>query len=434
MLYHITTLDNFARGYDKYTHSYGKESIAQSHFPDQFFLLTKEELPIGINKTQNRLDRLNLPGNTMIALGVNIPLSQTKSDHATGLGQYVPSPRVPLSKVYWITSSPDSITLEETLPEEMMARSLPLLKNDLYTWQDCRPRSWSVLPIAFACQARCKFCFSKASVSFQHKGHIKDWTAIEHSLKAAQVAKAERAVITGGGEPTLLKPDDLLKLISLCANHLDKTVLITNGARLETTDPHSHSLKALHTAGLDVLSTSHHHHDPIIAKDILGLDVDIPTLAKRSKSDDTPQLRLICVLQKEGIASKEDVLAYLSWAAALGITQVTFKELYVSTTTESAYASQEANIYSRDNQVPLKTVTDCAQDLNAAEIVRLPWGAPVFETTIDGNPIQFVAYTEPSVMWERTHGMVRSWNHMANGTTLASLEDMESSINVTQFL
>lgn len=251
---------------------------------------------------------------------------------------------------------------------------------------------------------------------------------------AAKNAKAERAVITGGGEPTLLKPEDLLKLTKMCSDTLGKTVLITNGARIETKTPNSHSLQDLHGVGLDVVSVSHHHHSQKKAKDILGLDVDIPHLAKLCQSPDTPQLRLICVLQKEGVASSKDVQNYLKWAASLKITQVTFKELYVSTTTESAYAGQEANIYSRNNQISLKTVTDCARKLNASEVTRLPWGAPVFETSLDGQTIQFVAYTEPSVMWERTHGLVRSWNHMSNGTTLASLEDIESKVDVDEFL
>ena len=38
------------------------------------------------------------------------------------------------------------------------------------SWAECRPRSFSVLPVAKACQARCAFCFSKASVSGWNSG------------------------------------------------------------------------------------------------------------------------------------------------------------------------------------------------------------------------------------------------------------------------
>ena len=39
------------------------------------------------------------------------------------------------------------------------------------------------------------------------------------------------------------------------------------------------------------------------------------------------------------------------------------------------------------------------------------------------------AYTEPSVMWERENGLLRSWNMMSDGSVLASLEDAESVIS-----
>jgi len=42
--------------------------------------------------------------------------------------------------------------------------------------------------------------------------------------------------------------------------------------------------------------------------------------------------------------------------------------------------------------------------------------------------VQVAAYTEPSVGWERAHGLVRSWNLMADGTCLASLEDPASAL------
>ncbi|MEZ0091017.1 hypothetical protein ABH925_002176 [Streptacidiphilus sp. EB129] len=38
------------------------------------------------------------------------------------------------------------------------------------------------------------------------------------------------------------------------------------------------------------------------------------------------------------------------------------------------------------------------------------------------------AYTEPSLLWERTSGIARSWNVMADGRCDASLEDQASEI------
>jgi hypothetical protein len=63
-----------------------------------------------------------------------------------------------------------------------------------------------------------------------------------------------------------------------------------------------------------------------------------------------------------------------------------------------------------------------------AETMQLPWGAPVFDGRIGGRRLRVAAYTEPSLFWERVHGIARSWNVMADGTCLASLEDRQSAL------
>ena len=60
--------------------------------------------------------------------------------------------------------------------------------------------------------------------------------------------------------------------------------------------------------------------------------------------------------------------------------------------------------------------------------MTLPWGAPVYDVFVHGRPIRIAAYTEPSLFWERTRGIARSWNIMADGRCLASLEDRGSVV------
>jgi hypothetical protein len=69
--------------------------------------------------------------------------------------------------------------------------------------------------------------------------------------------------------------------------------------------------------------------------------------------------------------------------------------------------------------------------MNLPRSPRLPWGAPVFRGEWHGAPLQIAAYTEPSLLWERTHGVARSWNLMADGRCLVSLEDRASELNLT---
>jgi hypothetical protein len=42
--------------------------------------------------------------------------------------------------------------------------------------------------------------------------------------------------------------------------------------------------------------------------------------------------------------------------------------------------------------------------------------------------MRVAAYTEPSLFWERSRGLARSWNVMSDGTCLASLEDRGTDV------
>ena len=143
------------------------------------------------------------------------------------------------------------------------------------------------------------------------------------------------------------------------------------------------------------------------------------------------RLRMICVLQRGGIESPEDIEAYVAWAMSFGVEEVCFKELYVSTSEESVYFSRKANAWSAANQVSLSVVHEWATRNRLQVAERLPWGAPIFSGTIEGRPVRVAAYTEPSVFWERSRGLARSWNVMSDGTCLASLEDRRSVIHAT---
>ena len=78
--------------------------------------------------------------------------------------------------------------------------------------------------------------------------------------------------------------------------------------------------------------------------------------------------------------------------------------------------------------MPLSVVIEFVRENGFTEVARLPWGAPVFRGNINGRQISVAAYTEPSLFWERTQGIARSWNLMADGRCLVSLEDRASEI------
>ncbi|MEE1758410.1 MULTISPECIES: radical SAM protein [unclassified Streptomyces] len=432
--FHVIVLSNFAKGFDKYAFAYGKAGIPESTYPDRFHLLTRAELGIGIGKARRLLDRLAIPGDRLLVLETMVDPDKLVPNVSTGLGMELHEARIRLSAVHELDRADDEFTLRPTTVEDAMAASLQLHGSALRRYADTRPRSVSLLPVASACQARCSFCFSSASISSDQAPARVPWEAVAHWLERARAAGAERAVITGGGEPTLIPFEQQLRLISACSAAFPKVVLITNGHTLAK-GPHADRaarLAALSGAGLSVLAVSRHHQDDTVNERLMMLRTPVSSVIDtwREERDRWPglRMRLICVLQHGGVADAAEVAGYLSWAAALGVEEVCFKELYVSTSTESLYFDRTANVWSREHQVSLSIVTGFAERHGFALNSRLPWGAPVYDGSWDGRPMRIAAYTEPSLLWERTSGIARSWNVMADGRCYASLEDRASEI------
>jgi hypothetical protein len=434
-LYHVTVLSNFARAYDKYTRHYRKSCIPESRYPAESYLLPAAELAVGVAKASRLREKLKIPGDSLLALRAAVPRLNVLPNLGSGVGLVWPSPELPISGVYQIGAD---ATLGPRMPlEEAMAKSLALHSGAFVDYAALRPRSVSFLPIARGCQAACAFCFSEASVSSDQTHGALDIRVIDHWACLGKLRGAERAVITGGGEPTLLPWQRTQELIRACRRHFSKVVLITNGVRLASL-PELESANLLHhltTAGLSVLAVSRHHNLERTNADIMKLETWTPALLKVATvvRQQLPQLRirLVCVLQRGGVESAADVNEYVCWATRLGVGEICFKELYVATSDESVYYSRGANTWSARNQVPLSVVHNWATDNGFSLTDRLPWGAPIFDGTIEGHSIRVAAYTEPSLYWERSHGLARSWNVMSDGTCLASLEDRRSNVAST---
>lgn len=435
-VYHITVLSNFARGYDKYRRVYTKSGIPESTYPDRFYVLRADELAIGVRKAGSLLAKLNLPGNRLIALRASLPPAMLQPNERNGLGRVWGRSELPLDAVCEVRETTEGYDAVPVPLENAAADSLRLLREDLMTYESLQPRTVSVLPIARGCQAACPFCFSDASVSAVQEQSRVDFDRVQEVLRAGKRQGAARAVITGGGEPTLLREGPMRELIGSCAREFKKVVLITNGYR------HAHmeearcieALAGLAQSGLSVLNVSRHHHDETRNASVMKLATASGRLASvwQTHRARFPSLRfrLTCVLQRGGIEDAQGVRDYVTWAASLGVPEICFKELYVSTSRESVYHSASANEWAAQHQVPLSLVTDFAAEHGFREVTRLPWGAPVFRGECNGREIAIAAYTEPSLFWERTHGIARSWNLMADGRCLVSLEDRASEIQV----
>jgi hypothetical protein len=431
-LYHVTTLSNFARAFDKYTRHYRKSSIRESRYPHESYLLSRVDLEVGVAKASRLCDKLRIPGDELVVLQAAVGRPSVFINPRNGVGLVWPSPDLPVSGVFQV--GPDGDLGPRMGIEDAMAKSLALHRKSFVSYDALRPRSVSFLPIARGCQAACPFCFSEASVSAEPTRGALDLQDAERWADMARSRGAERAVITGGGEPTLLPWRKLLLLIGACKNHYEKVVLITNGVHLASLPQREavDQLRDLAAAGLSVLAVSCHHFQEGVNAKLMKIETKTPALLEASaRSRETfphPRFRLICVLQRGGVESVADVQKYVSWAAGFGIGEVCFKELYVATSEESVYFSKDSNAWSAGNQVPLSIVHEWAKDRGFQVADRLPWGAPIFSGLVEGRSMRVAAYTEPSLFWERSHGVARSWNVMSDGTCLASLEDRGSSV------
>ena len=96
-LYHVTTLSNFARGFDKYTRHYRKSWIPESRFPLESYLLPTAELGIGVAKASRLRNKLNIPGDALLVLMANVARSSVRPNLRNGVGLVWPSPDLPVS-------------------------------------------------------------------------------------------------------------------------------------------------------------------------------------------------------------------------------------------------------------------------------------------------------------------------------------------------
>ena len=449
-LFYVTVISNFARGFDKYSRFYSKSTIPESSFPSEFYLLPAEELTIGVLKTTPLLLRLraSMPGDRLVAIETRVPSNKISPNEKTGKGVVLGEGRIPVHAVWDLAEGKlhQSVRIEDAIAVSLSllsARVEPAGSGTantvvLQSWESLVPRTVSLLPIAKGCQARCRFCFSEASVSADQERGAISLSRMREVLREGAARGASRCVITGGGEPTLLRHDKLIEMIAEGAAALPKTVLITTGYSLASA---TEELRRAHLidydrSGLTILSVSRHHWDEATNSRIMNLETLTPRvlLSARDLQEEglvsSLKTRLICVLQKGGVETCDDVEAYLNFAVAHGVNEVCFKELYVSSSVESIYYARGANDWSYAHQVPLAVVIEFARRHGFRQEESLPWGSPIYTAKWAGKTVRLAAYTEPSVLWERMNGVARSWNLMADGTILSSLEDKDSLISV----
>jgi len=276
-------------------------------------------------------------------------------------------------------------------------------------WHACRFLTCSVLPVRVACNLHCPFCFSRSSVSaLRHERG--DWKRlnVEGYYRFARERGATRLVLTGGGEP-LLRPDDVVYLVTLGSRYFGEIACFTNGTYLT-----AELARRLHEAGLSYLCYSRHSPDDAVNRELMGAGA--PRLADFVEAAGPLRLRATCVMARGHVDSTEAVWDYIGALRVFGIREFTFKHTYLAYG-ESLFQGSAENQWARLHQVEFDPFA------NEGEVVsRLPWGPCI--RRLEG--VQVCYYHEPTPRWELDNRLCRSSNLLSDGAVYASLEDQRS--------
>jgi cyclic pyranopterin phosphate synthase len=283
----------------------------------------------------------------------------------------------------------------------------PAMANN--PWQDCRFLTCSVLPVRFACNLSCPFCFSKSSISSLARDRVQ-WSRldVEAYYQFARDRGATRLVVTGGGEP-LLRAEDVLNLIERGRPFFAEIACFTNGSFLTAS-----LARRLNEAGLSYLCYSRHHDNDEECRRLMG--AKCPTLDAFFTAAGSLKIRATCVMARGYVDSTQAVHRYIATLSRYGVTEFTFKHTYVAYE-QSLFADAAENQWARDHQVQVDPFAN-----QGHVVARLPWG-PVIRKL---GRHQVCFYFEPHPSWEKEHKLCRSVNLLSDGSVYASLEDHRS--------
>ncbi|MDP9895974.1 hypothetical protein J2W32_005074 [Variovorax boronicumulans] len=224
------------------------------------------------------------------------------------------------------------------------------------------------------CSARCSFCSENLRKTDGGTPASRLRPASDYFDGLARTLRALRGVPLSWSLSGLETSDDadwMLQLLhTLTASEKDgplieDRVLYTNGAGFAA--PQGEALRcALQAFGLSWLELSRHHHDGATNQAIMRFRPEVTigdqTVFERTARQlaDAVPLRLVCILQRGGVAQPQDVAAYLSWARQCGASTVVFREF---SRLDDCYRDNATARYLRAERVSMDALlTACLDD------------------------------------------------------------------------
>lgn len=188
------------------------------------------------------------------------------------------------------------------------------------------------------CNANCKFC-----VAHIRNNQLKsDRVRIEYIRRAIELVKPLNPTVSlSGGEPTLSPMFE--EVCELLKDFRIKAVT-TNGYAVERIIP------TLLKNNWTYLNISIPHYDDTMQKRMMNWDksIDISNI-------EFSNIRLSCILSREGISSKDDVLKYVDYFYRKGIRNFIFRQMTEGETFPTNTRNESIVEYIRTNKVEMTT-------------------------------------------------------------------------------
>lgn len=181
------------------------------------------------------------------------------------------------------------------------------------------------------CNAKCKFCSNENNKNFGKLDLDELKSIIDKVYK-----KISRFSISGG--ETLINTENLEELLRLLKNYERRITINTNGILLKE------NIEMLNKYPIESIQLSRHHYDDEKNNEVFGVKTIAYNEIKELKTN--ADLRINCLLIKDYIDSKEEVINFLESISKTQINQVGFISM------------MQVNSYTKENFVDYKDIVN----------------------------------------------------------------------------
>ncbi len=226
------------------------------------------------------------------------------------------------------------------------------------------PQTLLIVPKTSKCNANCKFCITYNLQGLEGFETIREESLVYAKLEA--VAKFSKSIgvvdanITGGSEPLTAEPNDLIRITRTMSDCFGRVNLYTNGIELLKKVNAKELVTLLADAGLTNVTISRAHYTDKTNKEIMRLskDYDFKKVV-RTCDESNLDLKLSCLLTREGIGTKEDVKDYINVAKENGVKKIIFRELL------KVNENNTQGTWIKENITPISLVKELMEEARA---------------------------------------------------------------------